>query len=120
MTKYVSAGELTPYKTLFDKAFRKVQSEARKSGLTFEHHLVGSAKRNLVVDHHNKGFDCDYQLYLQKNTQNLSAKQIKELLMDLFDKYIPDSFNKCENSTSSITISNLSRSNRKPKPVYFM
>ena len=97
MTKYVSAGELTPYKTLFDKAFRKVQSEARKSGLTFEHHLVGSAKRNLVVDHHNQGFDCDYQLYLKKNTQNLSAKQIKELLnqsvtsngvINVFENYI--------------------------------
>ena len=77
MANYVSAGELTPYKTLFDQAFRQAQSEARKSGLTFEHHLVGSAKRNLVVDHHNKGFDCDYQIYLKKNTQNLSANKSK-------------------------------------------
>lgn len=118
MAKYVSTSELTPYKVLFDNAFRMVQSEARKSGLTFEHHLVGSAKRNLVVEHPNKGFDCDYQLYLQKNTQNLSAQQIKELLMDLFDKYIPDSFNKCENSTSSITISKVNPTESKKEFTY--
>ena len=118
MAKYVSAGELTPYKVLFDKAFRKVQSDARKRGVTFTHHLVGSAKRNLVVDHHNKGFDCDYQLYLQKNTQNLSAKQIKEILMELFDRYIPNSFYECENSTSSITISKVNPTKSKKEFTY--
>jgi hypothetical protein len=105
MAEYVSASELRPYKELFDKIFLQVQIEAKKSGLTFTHHLVGSAKRNMVIRHHNKGFDCDYQLFLQKNRQNLSPKEIKELLMELFDKYLPDNFDRCENSTSSITVS---------------
>ena len=104
MAEFVSKNELKPYKDLFEKAFRKVQIDAYEYGLTFTQNLVGSAKRNLVVRHHNKGFDCDYQIILQKNKKNLSAKRIKELLIYLFDKYIPNTFNYCEDSTSSITI----------------
>ena len=47
-----------------------------------------------------------------------SAQQIKELLMDLFDKYIPDSFYKCENSTSSITISKVNPTESKKEFTY--
>ena len=103
--KYVSKNEVRPYEELFEEVFRKIQKELKKkNGLTFSFALVGSAKRNLVVRHHNKGFDCDYQLYLQKNKQELSAEEIKKLLIKKFDEKMPIKFDYCEDSTSSITI----------------
>ena len=103
--EYVPRKEVFPYKNLFVEVFREIQKEIKKeNGLTFSFALVGSAKRNLVVRHHNKGFDCDYQLYLQKNKQELSAEEIKKLLMKKFNEKMPSEFDNCEDSTSSITI----------------
>ena len=103
--EYVSKNEVRPYRELFEEVFREIQKELKKeNGLTFSFGLVGSAKRNLVVRHHNKGFDCDYQLYLQKNKQELSEEAIKKLLMKKFDEKMPSEFDYCEDSTSSITI----------------
>ena len=77
--EYVPKKEVRPYRVLFEKVFREIQKELKKeNGLTFEFRLVGSAKRNLIVRHHNKGFDCDYQLYLQNNKHGLSEKEIKK------------------------------------------
>ena len=103
--EYVSKNEVRPYEELFEEVFREMQKEIKKkNGLTFSFALVGSAKRNLVVRHHNKGFDCDYQLYLQRNKQELSAEEIKKLLIKKFDEKMPNEFDYCEDSTSSITI----------------
>ena len=103
--EYVSKDEVRPYEELFEEVFREIQKELKKkNGLTFSFALVGSAKRNLVVRHHNKGFDCDYQLYLQRNKQELSAGEIKKLLIKKFDEKMPNEFDYCEDSTSSITI----------------
>ena len=103
--EYVSKDEVRPYEELFEEVFREIQKELKKkNGLTFSFALVGSAKRNLVVRHHNKGFDCDYQLYLQRNKQELSAEKIKKLLIKKFDEKMPNEFDYCEDSTSSITI----------------
>ena len=103
--EYVSKSEVRPYEKLFEAVFREIQKELKKkNGLTFSLALVGSAKRNLVVRHHNKGFDCDYQLYLQRNKQALSAEEVKKLLIKKFDEKMPDEFDYCEDSTSSITI----------------
>ena len=103
--EYVSKNEVRPYEELFEEVFREIQKELKKkNGLTFSFALVGSAKRNLVVRHHNKGFDCDYQLYLQRNKQELSAGEIKKLLIKKFDEKMPIEFDYCEDSTSSITI----------------
>jgi hypothetical protein len=103
--QFVAKSEVAPYKQIFLDAFYKVQKECRKQhGLTFNFNLVGSAKRNMVVRHHNKGFDLDYQLFLQKNKKGLTERQIKNILKILFDKYFPSDFNNCEDSTSAITI----------------
>ena len=103
--EYVSKDEVRPYEKLFEEVFREIQKELKKkNGLTFSFALVGSAKRNLVVRHHTKGFDCDYQLYLQRNKQELSAEEIKKLLIKKFDEKMPNEFDYCEDSTSSITI----------------
>ena len=103
--QFVTRSELAPYKELFIDVFHDIQRICRKEhGLTFNFNLVGSAKRNMVVRHHNKGFDLDYQLFLQKNKQDLSEKEIKTILIKLFRKYFPQDFNRCEDSTSAITI----------------
>ena len=103
--EYVSKNEVRPYEELFEEVFREIQKELRKkNGLTFSVALVGSAKRNLVVRHHNKGFDCDYQLYLQRNKQELCPEEIKKLLIRKFDEKMPFEYDCCEDSTSSITI----------------
>lgn len=103
--QFVTRSELAPYKKLFVDVFHDVQRICRKEhGLTFNFNLVGSAKRNMVIRHHNKGFDLDYQLFLQKNKQDLSEKEIKTLLIKLFRKYFPQEFNRREDSTSAITI----------------
>ncbi len=104
--KFVSRDEIKEYTDIFNKEFRTIQKELKKKkGLTFSYKLVGSAKRRLVIRHHNKGFDCDYQLFLQRNKQNLSPKEIKQLLIDEFDKRMPKhGFDKCENKTKAIKI----------------
>ncbi len=93
-------------KQIFTQTFRKVQKEIKKEGLTFSFNLVGSAKRNMIVDkskNPNILFDCDYQLFLQKNKKQLSAKQIKTKLISCFDKFFPDNFYYCQDSTTAIT-----------------
>ena len=103
--QFVARSELAPYKKLFVDVFHDVQKICRKEyGLTFNFNLVGSAKRNMVIRHHNKGFDLDYQLFLQKNSKNLSAKQIKNILIKLFKNYFSWDYKCYEDSTSAITV----------------
>ena len=104
MEEYVSKNEIRPYKELFAGLIKKVRTDLKKVGITFTCNLVGSAKRNLVVRHHNKGFDCDYQIFIQKNKKNYDATIIKSEFMDCFNKHIPQNYSKCKDSTSSITI----------------
>ena len=107
MINYISKQTIkqTQCKQIFDKAFKQVQKEARSEGLTFSCNLVGSAKRNMILENKNEGFDCDYQLFLQKNKKRLSPSEIKKLLIRLFDKYLSQNngFTCCEDSTTAIT-----------------
>jgi hypothetical protein len=83
MINYISKQTIkqTQCKQIFDKAFKQVQKEARAEGLTFSCNLVGSAKRNMILENKNEWFDCDYQLFLQKNKKRLSSSEIKKLLI---------------------------------------
>ena len=105
MINYISKQTIkqTQCKQIFNDVFRKVQKDAKTDGLTFSYNLVGSAKRNMILENKNEGFDCDYQLFLQKNKKRLSPSQIKKLLIKLFDKYLPNDFSYCEDSTTAIT-----------------
>lgn len=113
MTEYVSKNEVKPYRKIFDEMIAKMRKEVKENGITFTYLLVGSAKRNLVVRHHNKGFDCDYQVFIQKNKKGLNPKEIKKIFMDLFNKYSPSEFSNCEDSTSAITIKKKDTDNSK-------
>ena len=104
MDGYVSKNDIKPLMQAFDLMLSYVRRDAKARGLTFTCDLVGSAKRNLVVAHPTKGIDCDYQLHLQSNKNELDAEQIKKIFCTLFDKYRPQGFSYCEDSTSSLTM----------------
>ena len=103
--RYVSKEEVRPYRNFFDQLVKKIRPLLRNDGIKFYHRLVGSAKRNLVIRHHNKGFDCDYQIFITKNKKDLSELEIKSRFIDYFNKYLERTkFNNCENKTTAITI----------------
>lgn len=104
MTEYVSKNEVRPYRKIFDKMMADIRESVRKKGITFTYQLVGSAKRNLVVRHHNKGFDCDYQIVIRKNKNNCTATDVKMLFGQLLNKVRPDDFSDVQDSTSAWTM----------------
>lgn len=104
MAEYVSKNEVKPYRKIFDKMMADIRESVRKKGITFTYQLVGSAKRNLVVRHHNKGFDCDYQIVIHKNKNNCTATEIKRLFGQLLNKVRRDDFSDVQDSTSAWTM----------------
>lgn len=104
MTEYVSKNEVRPYRKIFDKMMADIRESVRKKGITFTYQLVGSAKRNLVVRHHNKGFDCDYQIVIRKNKNNCTATEIKMLFGQLLNAVKSDGFSDVQDSTSAWTM----------------
>lgn len=105
MIGYVSKNDTKPYRRFFDNWIRKIRPLIRREGLTFSFKLVGSAKRNLVIKLPNEGFDCDYQIFLYKNKENLKPRQIKDIFRREFDAVAKaDGFKNCEDSTSALTI----------------
>lgn len=70
---------------------------------SFHYYLVGSGRRNMVVDS-NEGFDLDYHILLNKHPKNLKAKIIKKMFMDALDKITPNHLSNSKDSTHVITI----------------
>ena len=106
MLEYISKKAIkeSKCKQIFTNVIHKVQKDIRNEGVTFSYNLVGSAKRNMIIAYPNKPFDCDYQIFLQKNKKQLSPKLIKEKLIASFNENLPQGFKSCENSTTAITI----------------
>lgn len=102
--KYVSKKTIKPYRDYFRQLMDKIRPSIKKEGISFTYKLVGSAKRNLVIEHHNKGFDCDYQIFISKNRCDLDAKAIKKLFIEKIDEYKSKEYHYCEDSTSAITL----------------
>ena len=103
--KYVPKEEVRPLRKQFHEWMLSIHDEIRDSGVSFTYMLVGSAKRNLVVRHHNKGFDCDYQIKITRNVNSLEAKELKDLFRNSLNKVVKkNGYSDCENSTSSLTI----------------
>lgn len=103
--RYVDPSEVRPFKKQFDNWMQTIREEIKDCGVGFTYMLVGSAKRNLVIRHHNKGFDCDYQIRITKNKKNLKAEELKYLFINALNSIVNNyGYSNCENSTSSITI----------------
>ena len=117
--EYVSKKEVKPWRAMFHRWMKNIRTKVKEKGITFTYRLVGSAKRNLVIRHHNKGFDCDYQIFIQRNNNNLSPKDIKLLFESVMDEVcVADGFETCENSTSSLTIKMVNKSQSKVRVGY--
>ena len=103
--RYVSKEEVKPFRRQFHEWMKKIRGEIKEEGISFTYMLVGSAKRNLVIRHHNKGFDCDYQIRITKNKNGYKAEKIKHLFMNALNGIVENyGYSNCENSSSSITI----------------
>ena len=114
MKKYVPKKEVKPYKEDFAKIMESIRPTIKQQGITFTYNLVGSAKRNLVIRRANKGFDCDYQIFIQKNKKNLKPKELKSMFISEINKVLKDSFPKydnCEDKTTAITIKQKNQEN---------
>lgn len=103
--RYVSKEEVRPLRRQFHEWMQEIRGEIHDKGISFTYMLVGSAKRNLVIRHHNKGFDCDYQIRITRNQSSYKAEKIKHIFMNALNRIVGNcGYNDCENSTSSITI----------------
>ncbi len=112
--EYVKKAEVKPWRAMFHEWMEIIRSEIKEKGITYEYHLVGSSRRNLVIRHHNKGFDCDYQLMIMHNSKQKEGKDIKESFMHTLDKVVTnDGFKNCKDSTSSIEIEMVDSDNSK-------
>ena len=116
--EYVPRKEVKFWRNLFVVMINNIRPYLKEDGITFTFNLVGSAKRNLVIRHHNKGFDCDYQIYIMKNKQNLSSKEIKLKFISLIDEFKSEEFEKCEDKTRSIKLKKIDSNESKIKFSY--
>lgn len=103
--RYVPKEEVRPLRKQFHEWMQSIHNQLRNKGISFTYMLVGSAKRNLVIRHHNKGFDCDYQIKITRNFNGLEAKELKDLFRNSLNKVVKkNGYSDCKNSTSSLTI----------------
>lgn len=103
--EYMTKDEIQKWHKKFLGWIEHIRDEIRENGLTFDCRLVGSAKRHLVICHHNKGFDLDFQIILYKNKKALSEEKTKGLFIDLLNPLVAaEGFEHCKDSTSAITI----------------
>ncbi len=119
MNKYefVPKTEYQPLRIEAEKIIKKVQRLIKKE-FTFQFKLVGSGSRHLVtrIKGGNGGFDLDYNLTLNNpdETHYWKAQFARETIFNAFQEAIKGtSFNRIENSTSSITIKNVDKKNSK-------
>jgi len=107
--EYVSKNDLKPYKRDFNDAMKVVKKSVNNE--SFYYRLIGSAKRNLVLRHHNKGFDLDYQIIFYTSIMGRSSedyKNLKRQFIDAFNKYFTTKgYEYAEDSRSAITIKKL-------------
>lgn len=106
MMKYKTKKECKDFKKLFYEAFDYVN--AAIDDYNFYFRLIGSARRNLVIDKPNKGFDFDFQLIFYTSIIGLKSSELialKYRFRNAFDNFFIDKgYNHGEDSTSAITI----------------
>lgn len=102
---YVSKKEITDYKKTVEKAIKSTQKKLRAEfGKTFNFMIVGSAKRNLVVQKGNSHWDVDYQLWFHSpKYDEVDAKELKEYVKTNLGKELGNKYS-VRLSTSVITI----------------
>lgn len=103
---YVSKKHTKPIKKEIIRLLNLIQNEIRDK-FTFRYDFVGSESHNMVTmdEGSNIGFDFDVNIRVNDEEQNYTAKEIKEILINAFNKFLRKyGYDYCENSTRVITI----------------
>ena len=111
--KYVAKKEYQPVKKELIELINLVQDEVREY-FTFRYDFIGSASRNMITREKNStvGYDFDVNLRVNDDEENYSAKEIKQILINGFNRYnhLFD-YDYCEDSKRVITIKVKDRKN---------
>ena len=104
--EYVPKEEYQPVKEDLETLIHEVQDLVRDY-FTFSYEFIGSSSRNMItrqVDG-NIGYDFDINIRVNDEEENYSAKEIKQILIQSFNKVVgKHNYNYCEDSTRVITI----------------
>ena len=116
MYEFVTKKEYMPIRIEIEEIIKKVQNILRKedSDMTFQFRLVGSGRRHLItrIKGGNEGYDFDYNLIINSNYKWYAS--VRESFFQAFQKAIKGTkFNRIENSTSVITIKQVSTKDKK-------
>ncbi|MDY4078594.1 MAG: hypothetical protein SOY42_07410 [Clostridium sp.] len=113
--EYVSPQKYKPVKKELIKLINLVQDEVREY-FTFDFRFIGSSSRNMITcdKTSNIGYDFDVNLIINDENNEFTAKEIKKILMNAFNKH-KDKFkyNKIEDSKRVITIKVVDHKNSK-------
>lgn len=117
--EYVNRSKWKPVKKQLIELIKHVQDEVRKD-FTFRYDFVGSSKRNMITNDikSNVGFDFDINIEVNGDDEKYSAREIKEKLMNSFNRVIRKYCEKlhykcCENNTRVFTIKVIDHKNSK-------
>ena len=114
--EFVSRNEYGPVREEIESIIKNVQAILKKNDkdMTFQFLLIGSGRRHLItrVKGGNGGYDFDYNLIL--NDKFTWKPSIRKSFFRAFEEAIKGTrFNKIENSTSVITIKQVSNQESK-------
>jgi hypothetical protein len=103
---YVSKDEYMPEKEELISIVSDVQDEVREQ-FTFTYKFVGSSSRNMITCDYstNIGYDFDVDIDVNDDEENYTAKEIKTILMNAFNKVNRTTkYGNCKDSTRVFTI----------------
>lgn len=105
---YANRRDIMPAKNDIIKIIHNVQNDLREK-LTFSYEFIGSASRNMITydPTTNVGFDFDVNIKVNfdKCDRDYSAKQLRNLFSNSFNKFVKDyGYDNCEDSKRVLTI----------------
>ncbi|MGL6125392.1 MAG: hypothetical protein ACRC1F_02820 [Metamycoplasmataceae bacterium] len=117
--RYVSRNEVKEYKKIIEEVIPKVKNDIKgEFGASFNHQIVGSARRNLVVQQGNGNWDVDYQfMFLSKEFNRADPWRLKKGVQDSFMKHLGEAYS-VKMSTSVITICLLDQKGKNAKKSF--
>ncbi len=106
MFEYVQKSEYMPIKEELEQIIHRAQDIVREY-FTFSYRYIGSSSRNMITCDYdsNIGFDFDINVYVNDEDEEYSAKEIKHILMNAFNRASSFAgYNPCEDSTRVFTM----------------
>ena len=103
---YGTKKEAAPVKKELISLIHEVQDLVRNK-FTFQYTFIGSSSRNMITRDRksNIGFDFDVNIEVNDDDDNYSAKEIRQILKNAFDKIACNyGYDYCEDSTRVLTI----------------